>query len=79
MFVFQAFGRTLVAKGRIVRGFRLFRLDDAGHFTSVEIIAAESDQEAVKAAQDLLQSDAGELWYEARRICKLDLRQPRSD
>jgi hypothetical protein len=34
-------------------GYRLYRSDRSGHFSSAEILSAESDASALKAAADL--------------------------
>jgi len=47
-----------------MKGYRLYRFDRSGHFSSAEILAAESDVNALKAAADLLAGAPGELWFE---------------
>ncbi len=55
-----------------MRGYRLYRFDQAGHFNSFEVIPAESDTSALRMANELLAGKAGELWLDEKLISRLD-------
>ena len=48
--------------------YRLYRLNEAGHFKSGHIIQAETDKNAIVAALRELGSERGELWLEGRKL-----------
>jgi hypothetical protein len=52
-------------------GYRLYRFDPSGHFNSSEVIAADSDTSALRAASELLAGAAGELWLDEKLISRL--------
>lgn len=60
-----------------MRGYRLYRFDRSGHFSSAEVLAAESDTGALKAAADRLAGAPGELWLDGRLISRLGTKPPR--
>ena len=57
--------------------YRLYRLDRSGHFSSAEVLSAESDTTALKAAAQLLAGDAGELWLDEKFISRLGTKSAR--
>lgn len=48
--------------------FRLYHVNDNGGIEAVSIIEAAGDTEAIKQAEELLQTSSGELWLEQRII-----------
>ncbi len=57
-----------------MRGYRLYRFDRSGHFSSLEIIPADSDTTALRAANELLSGAPGELWLDAKLISRLGVK-----
>lgn len=54
--------------GGLVTDYRLYRLNEAGHFKSGHVIQAETDRNAIVAALRELGSERGELWLEGRKL-----------
>jgi hypothetical protein len=51
-----------------MQGYRLYRFNASGHFESAEVIPADTDARALKAARELLAGAAGELWLDDKLI-----------
>lgn len=60
-----------------MRGYRLYRFNGSGHFKSAEVIVADTDASALKAASEVLAGAAGELWLDDRLISRMRGQQAR--
>ena len=60
-----------------MRGYRLYRFNGSGHFQSAEIIPADTDASAMKAARELLAGAAGELWLDNKLVSLMRGQQTR--
>ena len=54
-------------------GYRIFAFDEDNHIVGVPvIIECEGDQEAIEAANQLLEGKALEIWQLDRRVARLE-------
>lgn len=52
--------------------YRLFSTDGAGHIRSTNVVEAPSEREALLRAKEVLKGAPGELWLEAKLVCRFD-------
>ncbi len=52
--------------------YRLYCLDGVGKVASAEWVQADSDEAAIKAAEDLRGVRACELWQKSRLVARMD-------
>lgn len=50
--------------------YRLFSTDGAGHIRATNVVEASSDREARLLAKEALKGAPGELWLEAKMVCR---------
>lgn len=68
-----------LAGGSAVPGYRIYRLDGDGRFSTADWIDAEDDVSALSAARSAMKERPFELWHGARLVAREDPAAPAAD
>lgn len=60
-----------VFKSRMMADYRAYIVGKDGHFESFEVVQADSDEQALKVAEKLVDGHDVELWHLARKVAVL--------
>ncbi|MGM4905931.1 hypothetical protein AB8B21_07380 [Tardiphaga sp. 866_E4_N2_1] len=55
----------------MMRDYRAYIVGKDGHFESFEVVQADSDEQALKVAEKLVDGHDVELWHLARKVAVL--------
>jgi hypothetical protein len=63
-------GHSRELEATAMPAYRLFRTDGSGQIRSSEVVQAETDALALRAARQMLDGRSGELWLESKIVAR---------